>query len=78
MTIEVGFAQHIRPLFRERDVTCMKRAANFDLTNYNDVKLWSQTIYDELESKSMPKDGAFWSESQLSLFKRWMESGMNP
>jgi hypothetical protein len=56
----------------------MLRARQFDLKNYDDVKRWSHSIYDELSSQNMPKDGAYWSDAQLALFKAWMDGGMQP
>jgi len=72
----LSFAKDIRPLFRdEPDVVMMKRMG-LDLSSYDDVKAMASQILARLEDGSMPCDGA-WPEVQLTLFKRWMDEGMN-
>ena len=68
-----GFAQDIRPLFREEDRESMEFA--FDLWNYQDVREHAQDILERLEDGSMPCDGE-WPEEQISQFRRWVEGGM--
>jgi hypothetical protein len=70
----VSFAQHIRPLFRERDRKSMKFA--FDLWSYDDVKQNAEGILERLRDGSMPCDAA-WPEAKVEAFERWSESGMD-
>jgi hypothetical protein len=73
----LSFAEDIRPLFREKDVKEMKDNGNFDLSVYEDVKEWAQSISAWLADGSMPCDGA-WSQDKLDKFKQWMDQGMEP
>lgn len=73
----LGFATDIRPLFRDSpDVESMKRMG-LDLSSYEEVKAKAESIYSRLDDGSMPCDGS-WPEEQVSLFKRWMDEGMQP
>jgi len=67
-----GFAQDIRPLFREDDRDAMQYA--FDLWDYNDVRDQADNILERLEDGSMPCDGE-WPEEQIELFRRWIAAG---
>ena len=68
----IGFAQDIKPLFREGDRESMKWA--FDLWSKDDVAADSGAILGRLRDGSMPCDGA-WPEKQVALFQRWIEAG---
>ena len=70
----VGFEQHIKPLFRERDRKSMKFA--FDLWSYDDVTLNAEAILERLEDGSMPCDGA-WPPERIAVFRRWVDSGLS-
>lgn len=73
----LGFATDIRPLFRDSpDVESMKRMG-LDLSSYEEVKAKAESIYSRLDDGSMPCDES-WPEEQVSLFKRWMDEGMQP
>lgn len=72
----LGFAAHIRPLFRDRDIAAMK-PNGVDLSSYEDVKKRAQDIYARLSAKEMPCDGS-WSAENMERFKEWMERGMKP
>jgi CDGSH-type Zn-finger protein/truncated hemoglobin YjbI len=71
----VGFEQHVKPLFRERDRTSMKFA--FDLWSYEDVRANAEGILERVKAGTMPCDGA-WSAEWIEVFARWTESGMAP
>jgi truncated hemoglobin YjbI len=71
----VGFDEHIKPLFRARDRESMKFA--FDLWSYADVKTHAGAILGQVSAGSMPCDGA-WPPEQVSVLRRWIESGMPP
>jgi hypothetical protein len=73
----VGFANDIRPLFRDSpDVDSMKDYG-LDLSSYEEVKAQADAIYARLEDGSMPCDGP-WPAEHIALFKQWMEQGMAP
>ena len=69
---EVGFSDHISPLFRASDVNSMKRF--FDLGKHADVSEHADAILARLKDGSMPCD-APWSENNIKLFEKWIESG---
>ena len=73
----LSFATDIHPLFRDSPgVETMKRMG-LDLSSYEDVKANPEGIYSRLEDRSIPCDGA-WPKEDVSLFKRWMDEGMEP
>ena len=73
----LSFAIDIRPLFRDTpDVDSMK-PMGLDLSSYDDVKAQALAIHSRLEDGSMPCDEP-WPETQVALFKRWMDEGMAP
>jgi CDGSH-type Zn-finger protein/truncated hemoglobin YjbI/ferredoxin len=71
----VGFEKHVKPLFRHRDRQSMKFA--FDLWAYDDVKQHAHAILEQLQSGSMPCDGA-WPPERVEAFERWVATGMSP
>ena len=73
----LSFAQSIRPLFRDKDITEMRDVANFDLSKYEDVRKWAADIYERLSDGSMPCDGA-WPKENVAKFKQWMDEGLAP
>ena len=70
----VGFEQQIKPLFRERDRDSMKSA--FDLWSYDDVRINSSAILEQVKAGTMPCDGA-WPADRVETFERWTNTGMN-
>src|SRR5262249_38166848 len=68
----VGFEEHIKGLFRERDRKSMKFA--FDLWSYEDVSAQAEAILGRLEDGSMPCDGA-WPKERIDVFRRWVAAG---
>ena len=75
MDQDVTFAQDIRPLFRERDVSSM--SSSFDLSSYDDVVANEESIYERLADGTMPCDGA-WPAADVQRFRAWMDSGLAP
>jgi truncated hemoglobin YjbI len=71
----LGFEKHVKPLFRLRDRQSMKFA--FDLWAYDDVKQHAHAILEQLQSGSMPCDGA-WPPERVEAFERWVATGMSP
>ncbi|HEX6479160.1 MAG TPA: hypothetical protein VF043_09975 [Ktedonobacteraceae bacterium] len=70
-----GFAQDIKPLFREDDRDAMEFI--FDLWDYNDVSINAERIFERLDDGSMPCDEP-WPTRQIDLFRRWIDTGMSP
>ena len=68
-----GFAQDIRPLFRDRDVQAMRSA--FDLSDYATVRDRADAILAQVASGDMPCDGA-WPPERVTLFREWMDGGL--
>jgi hypothetical protein len=72
----LSFAKDIRPLFRDKDIANMQRIADFNLSDYEDVRKRASHIYERLAKGSMPCDGA-WTKENLAKFKQWMDDGMD-
>ena len=68
----VGFEEHIKPLFRDRDRKSMKFV--FDLWSLQDVTQHADAILQRLEDGSMPCDGA-WPPERVAIFRRWVKEG---
>jgi CDGSH-type Zn-finger protein/truncated hemoglobin YjbI len=71
----LGFAEHVKPLFRERDRKSMTFV--FDLWSFDDVSGNADGILKRLEDGSMPCDGA-WPAERVDVFRRWVEAGKAP
>ena len=70
----IGFTEHIKPLFRDRDRTSMRFA--FDLWSYEEVRANAQGILERVKAGTMPCDGT-WPGAWVDVFERWTLSGMN-
>jgi CDGSH-type Zn-finger protein/truncated hemoglobin YjbI len=68
----VRFADHIKPLFRQRDRQSMSFA--FDLWSHDDVTQHADAILARLRAGTMPCDGA-WPRAQIDMFQRWVAHG---
>jgi len=75
MAATVGFAQDIRPLFRERDIASM--SSHFDLSSYDDVRAHADPIYARLADGSMPCDTS-WPRDRVERFRAWIDGGFAP
>ena len=71
----VGFEEHVKLLFRERDRKSMRFV--FDLWAYDDVKANARAILERLRDGTMPCDGA-WPREKVDAFERWVATGMSP
>ncbi len=67
----MGFAQHIKPLFRDSDRRSMSFA--FDLWACDEVRQHAPAILERLRSGTMPCDGA-WPRERIDVFEQWMTS----
>ena len=68
----IGFEQHIKPLFRERDRDSMR--SSFDLWSLEEVSTHADAILDRLDAGTMPCDGA-WPAERVAVFRSWIEAG---
>ena len=71
--VVLSFDEHIKPLFRARDVEAMRFA--FDLSSYGAVAQNAPAILDRVRSGAMPCDGR-WPADRVDLFARWVEAGL--
>jgi CDGSH-type Zn-finger protein/truncated hemoglobin YjbI/uncharacterized protein YukE len=69
----LGFEQHIKPLFRERDRKSMMFA--FDLWACKDVRANAEAILERIRAGTMPCDGT-WPRDWVAAFERWMQTNM--
>jgi hypothetical protein len=67
------FANHIRPLFREKDRGAMLN--RFDLWSYEDVRDHASAILEVLSAGKMPCDER-WGSEDVDLLRRWIAAGM--
>lgn len=68
----MGFAEDIKPLFREFDRDEMTWA--FDLWEYGDVKANAGALLERLEDGTMPCD-APWPADRVAAFRAWVDAG---
>jgi CDGSH-type Zn-finger protein/truncated hemoglobin YjbI len=68
----VGFAKHVKTLFRARDRKSMQFA--FDLWSYADVSTHADAILERVRNGTMPCDSA-WPEEKVDVFARWVAGG---
>jgi truncated hemoglobin YjbI len=68
----VSFEIHVRPLFREKDRSSMRRV--FDLWSHADVCAHADAIARRLREGTMPCDGA-WPRDHVEVFERWVAEG---
>ena len=68
----IGFEQHIKPLFRERDRDSMR--SRFDLWSLEDVSTHADAILHRVDAGTMPCDGA-WPSERVAVFRRWVDAG---
>ena len=81
---QVSFAADIKPLFRDVDVSHMKRFG-VELDNYtyisdpaNANSVLANLSPQDGEPPSMPPGGPYWTADQLALFAQWQKDGYRP
>ena len=62
----IGFEQHIKPLFRERDRDSMR--------SLEDVSTHADAIPNSLDAGRMPCDGP-WPAERIAVLRRWIDAG---
>jgi peroxiredoxin len=88
-TGQITYNKHISPIFNDRCMRCHRNGeiAPFNLTNYDDVLGWEDTILEVIDEGRMPpwfanpKHGEFANDARLSeeqkdLICSWIENGM--
>jgi hypothetical protein len=81
---QVSFAADIKPLFRDVDVSHMKRlGVELDSYTYMSNPENAEAVLATLsphdgEPPSMPPGGPYWTSSQLELFEHWQKDGYQP
>ena len=81
---QISFAADIKPLFRDVDISHMKRfGVKLDdytyMSNPNNAdKVLSNLSRHNSEPPSMPPGGPYWTEAQLGLFTQWQKDGYKP
>ena len=73
----LSYADDIRQMFRDSDVSAMIRYGNFDLSKYEDVKDNAKDIHERLGDKTMPCDGP-WPQADIDKFQQWIDDGKLP
>jgi hypothetical protein len=87
----VSFAHQVRPLFKTKDINCMRsRGILLDDYTYMSDSTSDATypdhanahhVYGHLtgsEHPRMPPGGPFWSDEDLGTFNSWMADGFQP
>jgi hypothetical protein len=71
----LSFATDIRPLFREGDIRCMKKAGvKLDDATWMSIPTNANLVYSQVSAGTMPPDTP-WTPDRISLFKAWMDAG---
>jgi hypothetical protein len=80
----VSFAADIKPLFRDVDISHMKRYG-VELDDYgymsnpeNADRVLATLTPQDGQPHSMPPRGPYWTEAQLALFSQWQKDGYQP
>ena len=74
----VTWTKDIKGMFTATDVAHMKAAKHFDLSSYNDVKVWAVPIYEAVSGGFMPPPGSgesAWAPAKVSTFACWIKQG---
>jgi hypothetical protein len=81
---QISFSTDIKPLFREVDISHMKRF-HVELDKYtymsnpdNANKVLATLSPHDGEPASMPPGGPYWTADQLALFAQWQSGGYQP
>ncbi len=81
---QVSFSADIKPLFREVDISHMKRFS-VELDDYtymsnpdNANSVLATLSPHDGKTPTMPPGGPYWTPEQLALFKQWQHDGYQP
>lgn len=89
-----SYAEDIRPLFRDTDVRCMRKTSRkvlLDEYSYMADPVAGDGFADHAHARHvychlqpngceprMPYGGPYWSDTQLALYRQWMDDGFLP
>ena len=74
---DITWENTIKGFFTPRDVDCMKKNGNFDLSDKKSVEVHAGEIYNMLSTGKMPPESSgekTWSKEKLAQFEAWMNS----
>lgn len=85
----VSFADDISRLFTEGDLICMSGfgvlldsyafmsdpAGSVEFADHANARNVLKRLLPEAGRRRMPKDGPYWSDEQVALFRQWMDEG---
>lgn len=88
----ISFATDILPLFRSRDIRCMRghgvllddhvymadAAGNDSYADHANARRVHCFLAPNACEPRMPYDGPYWSDAQLALYRQWMDDGFLP
>jgi hypothetical protein len=89
----VSFAKDVRPLFKSKDIGCMRPHGVFlddypymsdaagDATYADHANAYRVRCYllgAEGCTPRMPMGGPYWTDAQMTLYNTWMEEGFQP
>ena len=81
---QVSYSADIKPLFRDVDISHMKRAG-VELDNYtymsnpdNANRVLATLSPHDGELPKTPPGGPYWTPAQLALFTQWQNDGYKP
>jgi hypothetical protein len=69
----IRFASDVKPLFRERARTAMRRA--FHMWSRDESVAHGEAILGRREAATMSYDAALWLADRVALFERWLAQG---
>jgi hypothetical protein len=73
--MSISYTADIRPLFRDGDVRCMKKAGvKLDDAAWMSVPANAQLVYSAVSAGTMPPDKP-WPVDSISLFEAWIDAG---
>jgi hypothetical protein len=81
---QISFAADIKPLFRDIDLSHMKRfGVELDDYTFMSNPDHANSVYATLSPQggkppSMPPGGPYWTPDQLALFAQWQKDGYQP
>ena len=80
---QVSFSADIKPLFRDIDISHMKRfRVELDsytyMSNPDNANKVLATLSPDGMPPTMPPGGPYWTADQLALFAQWQDGGYQP
>lgn len=92
--MSTSFAQDILPLFRDKDIRCMRDphhqvpldefsymsdpGAGDGFADHANARRVHCRLQSDSCGRRMPYGGPYWSDAQLALYQQWMDGGFLP